>query len=1358
MKRISFLLTIAFVTSLSAPFARALTNNGVQINYNLNDGLSNGYVLAITEDSRKQLWVATESGINRFDGKRFISYTKENSGLVANELNDVLQDPDDPDLLWIASQRNGLTLFSQKKQTFSQFSVPGLESMSIVSIKSAPNGGIWFTNYNYGAFYYNHATGEIREYSYKTIKGLPQLCYTSCNTPDGKLFIGHVTEGLSVVDTVTKTFVNYRKSNSLLPDDCVHEITPAENGYVWIGTENGAAILNPWNGVITPFMHNPQDKNSIPPGAVHHILKLKDGSVMFATSRGGVCILPHGNIDYDKPGSARFIPVKGKYPHEFTECLNVRDIHEDSYGNLWIGYYRSGVDVLTHMRPLFLRLDCMAGSSPRTVFIPASSCIISPDGKLWIGGDGEIVSYDDGITSHYKIPGMSDNNMSAVVSIAFNSPDNIIASTSDYGAYILRPSSGEIHKIKGLPQNVRNIVIDPLLGCLFATNRNIWKLSGDMAIPLEMQPMLHDHVIQDMERDSSGNLWIGNFGQGLSILTPDLSKEIIHHKDDYFQNNAINDIMRDSGGRMWVASRNGLIVFDNPSDIYHYKTIIGSDSLQMSHIMAIAEDKDGNIWATSDNGVIFVNRTDLSVTLHESTKELPLNTFSQRGACVDQKGRIYIASANGVFKIDPYDIHTDRKEMPVILSSFISYKEGDSRKENEIPLAINDREVTLPHNQATFKISFNVPDLSIMRNSYFAYNLEGLDDAWIELQDENSVTFRSLPPGNYRFRVKSRFKGGSWSSPVTVVSVKILPPWWLSWWALSIYAFIATGIIILMVFLYTRRIKLKERLMSEIAKSQDRQELNEERLRFFTNITHELRTPLTLILGPIEDMVSDPALPQKYTTKLRMIRESSTSLLSLINGILEFRKTETQNRRLSVTKGNISNLVYEIGLRFKELNTNKDVSFILDIDRNVKEIYYDRDMISTMLNNILSNAVKYTRNGSITLTLNQKESGGDDNERTEISVADTGYGMSKESISKIFGRYYQVNNEHQASGTGIGLALVKNLADLHNAEIRVDSEEGKGSTFTISLLTNATYPEALHPVTDSNSKKDSGDKDYEDGENKAKIKILVVEDNDDIKEYIRQSLLDDYDIITASNGLEGLKAVHDESPSIVVSDVMMPEMDGVTLCSHIKEDILTCHIPVILLTAKDSLQDREAGYESGADSYLTKPFTAKLLRGRIRNIITQHERLAKSLVKEALSMTQTPGQDEETEKLENKPSGLQLSPLDRKFLDQVKNIIIENLSDPALDVQFIAEKMCMSYSTLYRKIKSILDISMLEYIRGIRMAKAKELIEAGELSISEVAYSLGYGGHSSFGKIFRKEFGMSPSEYADKHRIKTIRP
>ena len=326
---------------------------------------------------------------------------------------------------------------------------------------------------------------------------------------------------------------------------------------------------------------------------------------------------------------------------------------------------------------------------------------------------------------------------------------------------------------------------------------------------------------------------------------------------------------------------------------------------------------------------------------------------------------------------------------------------------------------------------------------------------------------------------------------------------------------------------YKRRVEMKQRLAGEVADNANRQQLNEERLRFYTNITHELRTPLTLILGPLEDLVSDPAMPKQYSYKLQMIRDSSNSLLGLINGILEFRKTETQNRRLMVKKGLLSNYIREIGLRFQELNRNPDVEFIMDIEGNDEPIYFDSEMITIILNNLLSNAVKYTSKGCITLSYHTVTDA-EGVRHSNIKVEDTGYGIAKEGLEHIFDRYYQVNGAHQASGTGIGLALVKSLADLHQATIEVESEEGRGSTFTLSLLTDNIYPEALHGVEDMSKKSTEPQTDAEAATDR-RLKLLVVEDNVDIREYITRTLSDDFEVLTAKNGLEGLHAVQNQA-------------------------------------------------------------------------------------------------------------------------------------------------------------------------------------------------------------------------------------
>lgn len=611
--------------------------------------------------------------------------------------------------------------------------------------------------------------------------------------------------------------------------------------------------------------------------------------------------------------------------------------------------------------------------------------------------------------------------------------------------------------------------------------------------------------------------------------------------------------------------------------------------------------------------------------------------------------------------------------------------------------------------------------------------LEGLENAWYSTQGDNQVTFRNIPHGNYVFKVKTRFRNQEWNENAAQLTVVIAPPLWLTWYAKLGYVILFIFALYALLRFYKRKLDLESSLEVERKQNLNKQELNEERLRFYTNITHELRTPLTLILGPLEDLLSDATLSPKHANKISIIHDSATRLLNLINRILEFRKTETQNRKLSVAKGDLGQLVQEVGLRYKELNPNNKVNYHIHIETEDTEIFYDADMITIILDNLMSNAAKYTSEGDITLSLRSVEE--NQIKYTEISVSDTGHGIDAEALPHIFDRYYQAKSKYQASGSGIGLALVKGLSELHEGILKVESTVDTGTTFTLRLLTENTYPNAIHAQHDMEKKPmDAEETTITDTPTENHPIVLVVEDNTDIREYIRSSFTDIYEVITAKDGKEGWELAQVRIPNIIVSDIMMPVMDGIELCKRIKEDMRTSHIPVILLTAKDSLQDKEEGYASGADSYLTKPFSAKLLHSRINNLLETRKKIASLL---ALADIQP--------KQESAVSSL--NKLDNEFLQKITQIIEENLEMEKMDIAFIADKMCMSHSTLYRKIKGLTDMSANEFIRKVKMHKGVELLMSGQYTISEIAYMIGFSSVAYFRQCFKDEYGMSPSDY-----------
>ena len=688
-----------------------------------------------------------------------------------------------------------------------------------------------------------------------------------------------------------------------------------------------------------------------------------------------------------------------------------------------------------------------------------------------------------------------------------------------------------------------------------------------------------------------------------------------------------------------------------------------------------------------------------------------------------QDGAIYFGSINGVCYFYPNDRPSNIILPPVIFTEFKVYGRNPRKDAIDISIPMADGKVTLNYNQNIFNITFNVMNKSLQGRVEYAYKLEGLEKNWINIGEENQVAFRNIPHRNYKLHIKARYKNQEWQNNYSTLIININPPFWLSWWAKFIYVAVIATIALSTIKSYKKRLQLRSSLSLEKEKIQKQQELNEERLRFYTNITHELKTPLTLILGPLEDLQCDSRIQEEHMKKISLIHKSTIRLLNLVTQILEFRKTETQNKKLCVMKENIAEKIQEIGFKYKELNRNADITFDIITDTDKTQIYFDQEVISMIVDNLLSNAFKYTYKGNITLTLRSITA--NDIEYIEIEIADTGIGIPKEDISRIFERYYQTNLRKNIPGFGIGLALVKNLVDLHEGIILVHSEPNVGSSFRIRLIANNSYPNAIHINTNL--------RESIDEEKLNKPIVLVVEDEGDIRDYIAEALMSSYDVLVAENGEQGCQTAFTSIPDVIISDIMMPIKDGIELCKEIKNNIATSHIPVILLTAKDTLQDKTEGYDAGADSYVTKPFSASLLKSRVANLLEGRRKIA-SLISSSTHLKQSIIKES-------------LNKIDNEFIEKITKIIEENLMDEKIDVPTIAQELSMSYSSLYRKVKALTGMSTGEFIRKLRLRKAEQLLLSGKYNISEIAHQVGLNSVSYFRECFKEEYGMSPSEY-----------
>lgn len=1335
----------------------------------IEQGLSNNYVVSITQDKQGFLWFATEEGLNKFDGTHFITYYKndlphDNQGITGNELNRVYADSKRP-IIWIATQRDGLNAYNYDEQTFTAYQHNPENPHSLItndvtdiSPSTQNDDGLWVSTYYRGIEYLNINNGQFTHYNRSTVPSLPSnQTWTVLDGGDNNLYIGHVGSGFSIFslkDKSVKNFQNETGNPTSLPGNDVFCIIKDANGNIWLGTNNGLALYNAANDNFITFRNNKNDKYATLCSRILSIRQLKDNRLWIASELNGIAILNLKQGMFLSPEELSIEYIQEGDDSRSLSNASARCIFQDSFDNIWIGTWGGGINFISSKPPLFTTLSYspIPNNENSLNNKVASSLCMDRQGRIWIGTDGGGINVFEGekrIAIYKKESGDIPSNF--ILASLQDSKGNLWFGSYQGGISYYDSRNKRFRSISLMGQSnldVRTIYED--------AQHNIWVgYSGGIVVlnPLTMKIIqhyntdnseLHSDFIRSIAQDEKGRFWIGTFGDGLGIYTPNLQKIKTFTQRDGFCSNTINQIIQDKQKRMWIGTGEGLVCFLSTDEL-NYKTYQRKDGLINTNICAITEDKKGNIWFSNNKGISCYVTNKGCFYNYDHSDDVPAGSFSSSCVTQSKNGQIYFGSINGVCCFNP-DITMNEQPAPAAVVTEMKILGRLSNLENN-DMIINlskGQNVELSHAQNSFGLTFNVQNYSLVNQVEYVYMLKGLENSWYTVNENNSVTFRNIPPGKYEFLIKARIHNQKWPEEATSLTIRINPPLWLTWWAKLIYILVSISITYLILHAYKKKLDLESLYTLEKKNHEQEQELNQERLRFYTNITHELRTPLTLILGPLEDMQKEASLPAKQAQKLSVIHQSALRLLNLINQILEFRKTETQNKKLCVSKGNIAPLIYEIGLKYKELNQNTKIDFRIQIEKEEMFLFFDKEIITIVLDNLISNAIKYTEQGCVTLSLHQTMR--NEVAYTEIKVSDTGYGISAEALPHIFDRYYQESGKHQASGTGIGLALVKNLVTLHEGEIRAESIQNEGSTFYISLLTDNIYPNALHadstePVQEEMNQNTELEYSQEATLDTSKPILLIVEDNEEIQKYIVESFTDSFEVITANNGEEGKQQALSRIPDIVVSDIMMPVMDGITLCKQLKDDVRTSHIPIILLTAKDSLQDKEEGYEVGADSYLTKPFSASLLRSRINNLLDSRKKLVAQFQAQS-----TPGSQID---LSEKRIVIAeaLSKLDNEFIEKITLLIEENLSSEKIDINYLSDKMCMSGSTLYRKMKALTGLSTNEYIRKVKMKNAERLLLEGKFNISEIAYKVGMNSTGYFRQCFKEEFGLSPSDY-----------
>lgn len=1315
----------------------------------LEQGLSCNYVLSIAQDKYGFLWFATEEGLNRFDGNSFFTYYKQRDrqGISSSELNCVIDDAKEP-VVWIGTKNDGLNSFNYQTEEWHSYKHDGKNPSSIATndithITPSANGKLWITTYWKGVELFDPETKRFVHFDKNRVKGLPDnQLWCVLDLGNGNLLVGHVKSGLSIIDTQRLTARNFKHNDQDIFSISGNEVICLyrdKKGTIWIGTNVGIDIYDP---LSQRFLHVADQ--TIKNHRIFDFCELPDGNMLVATEQMGIAVLDVANKSFTASTQISCSFISEGFSDFNLTGNSVRSLLLDKYNNVWAGFYGSGINFLTQSVAPFSTIR--AGVPDQLERLTEKSVMglaFDKKGQLWVGTDGKGLNV---FSPERKRLATYEHEGGCIVTAATRDSYGNLWFGSFYQGATVKMAGGGFRKV--LPnahEDVRCFYEDDKQQMWIGTSHGIYVVDIK-----RMKVVNNYHLGNDMVRaicmDARHRVWVGYFDIGIEVFSPQMKRiksfNSTKGEKEYIPSNAVNHLMRDSQGRIWAATNEGAICFDVKLQDRHviYDQRQGMNNI---HVRAIIEDEMHNIWMSTNRGIscLKAGQAGRFINFNEKDNVVKAN-FNDGSVARSEQGIIYFGSAQGLCCFLPRQVLSVNRAPKTIITSLRLIR-GIEQPDSVINLAMRNH-ISLAYDENSFSVNFTVQNFAMENYVEYSYKLSGLQDDWITAQN-GTITLRDIPPGTYQLQVRTRLHNQPWSSEIAEFTITVRPPFWLSWWAKLCYTLFVFAIVYLALRTYQRHLRLKFQLKAEKVNHEKEQKLNEERLRFFTNITHELRTPLTLILGPLDDISHSSDITKAVKHKLAVIHQSAVRLNELITQILEFRKTETDNRRLRVVKANVVDAVHEVSLKYEELAQKPDVAIRFVAPENPILMYIDKEVIAIILDNLVSNAIKYTDQGNIDISVERRRSG--ERHLVDITVSDTGHGISAKALPHIFDRYYQENGTHQASGTGIGLSLVKKLVTLHHGEVKAESNLEQGTSFIVSLDENEIYPEALRGDENASAKLQGNNaaSDVLNSEEavlsveNGKLLLLVVEDNREILDYVAESFIDEFDVLKAGDGREGLALALDKVPDVIISDVMMPNMDGNAMCRALKKDVRTSHIPIILLTAKDSFEAKEKGYDSGADSYITKPFTHKLLRSRILNLLQQRRR-DKMLIQESKETNLAQKKEQLREAL-NK--------VDQEFFDKLNKLIEENISGD-VDVNLIASNLAVSTSTLYRKMKALTGISTNEYIRKYKMQYAEHLLLEGKYSISEISFMVGMNSVAYFRRCFKAEYGEIPSEYLKK--------
>lgn len=1291
-------------------------------NYQVSDGLSGNAVGKMVQDKKGFMWFASRNGLNRFDGHNFRvfqSIAGDSLSIGSNSIFALYEDA--AEKLWVGTHR-GVYRYDPVADRFDPFKlIPAGEVLEIrgdrndniwiisdrtlyryhvrtgrvarinlgndqpVSLHISPAGAVWVACSNGVVRHYQQDTGRFEAFDLGEMSGIRDI-YGSTTVHavgDTALLIGTMKKML-LLNFAKKQVRNLTAARLPEGDVQVHTIFQKSDREFWLGSESGLYILDLISGRSQHIVREQFNRYSITDNIVNSILRDREGGIWITTQFGGInyysAQFNNFRKFFPKPGNS----ISGSIVHEITR---------DKNGYLWIGTEDAGLN----------RLDIRTGhfkaflpdGRPGSISYRNLHGMVVDGNELWIG------TYEHGLD-------VMDLRTERVVR-HYNLTSSPRSLSSNFIVTIYKTRSGDI--------------LVGTWGGLCRYNRN----TDDFT----RLPFFNAQV-QSIHEDDEGTIWAASYGVGVRYFNPKtLKKGHLQYsagRPGGLPDNYVNSIYQSSDKSIWLCTEHGLSRYNPQTG--QFRNYRKTDGLPDNQVFRILEDNAANFWITTSRGLAKLDgRTD-RFTNFQMGNGLPTDQFNYNSSYKDTDGTLYFGTVAGMVGFKPSELLRNAFVPPVYITRLqVNNRDVDIRQE-DAPLKqsiIYADELTLPYQSSS--LSFDVAVLSYVipeQNSY-QYQLEGLAKEWVPFHGSRRIHFSKLPPGDYTLKIRGANNDGLWNNRETRLRITILPPIWATGWAWLFYVAVVVSIIVVIFRYYFLALHEKSRRQIETIEMGKEREIYNAKIDFFTNVAHEIRTPLTLIKMPLDKLLATRKSDPEMIESLNMIDKNTSRLIDLTNQLLDFRKAEANNYSLNFTKTDINDLLSDVFSTFRPAAEQKQLQYKLELPRITLQAFVDEEACKKITSNLLNNAIKYAES-SVKVKLSPFNS---DDLLFHIEFTNDGPLIGYDDRDRIFEPFYRAEGNSKEQGTGIGLPLARSLAELHKGTLELKRSELDQNTFLLSIPIHQDYELDLSNDTE-------GPADIESAQttgqtNPGKPNVLLVEDNTEILGYLGRELGLEYNIFRAGDGRQAIDLLQEENIHLVISDIMMPVMDGIALCREMKNDVRFSHVPIILLTAKNSISSRIEGLEVGADAYIEKPFSLDHLSAQISNLLQNRDIIKDYFARSPLTHIK----------------GIAFSRADKDFLEQLNAIITAHIADSDLDVDMLSSKMNMSRPTLYRKIKGISDMTPNELINLSRLKKAAELLAEKNYKINEVADMVGYSVPTNFSRDFQKQFGVSPSGYVN---------